>query len=655
MPTIHDIYKAIKETDVDPSHFEGLSYGITYNDRLGLPKGGDFLVVSPFGKLPADDAAFARASDQYDEGKMPIQEAFKDVLIKGNDLSADQTTLFIDIADLDDDNGNTVFLTEGGADSIAETIAGLVNELEKSRPGVTPVIRFLRGASGKVSVDDAFWNSHRPGIEAMFWKTDDSGKELVPRITHPNAQFHIGYYSPNFVMTPKEESGLKLASLMFGLAKGWSFDVVNTTVDTAFKTLTFSASWNHGKIVAIGGKTIMTGGINYWPDYIGKKGDGRGRIIDMQATVTGDAAASAQGGYLDYFWKYLNLKATDRRTDLRCFKRSITLNSKAKVGELPWQADKDVPIFKDLAKYHPKAPGTGIPVLSVARVGDWGGDVIAAYPVQGVDGLRDIFVNKAVPILEAEGNFSGILDKIHEFSDSGSYAGVLRTFGFSPAVWASDTARIWAIGNAQSTVYTSGQMLVGALQRGVGAYDAMVAATNKTRPPAHHWDGYLWSYELLRAFATVILRLRDNKADHAESGIYIVLGNNDPNNKRSGEWGDARSVGDVQARIVSLLRGLDAKLDEASASKLVGEYFHIRRIEKPYGKDGPDSIHTKTICVDRELLYVGSDNLYPSYNEEHGIWVDDKPAVAGWISDYWDVLWKKATGPTALDVKVSTK
>lgn len=426
---------------------------------------------------------------------------------------------------------------------------------------------------------------------------------------------------------------------------------MNATLDSAFSNLNFSASWNHGKIVAIGGKTMMTGGINYWPEYIGKDDSGRGRIIDMQATVTGDAAASAQRGYLDYFWKYLNLNAIDRQTDGRSFKKSISLTAKISPGHKLWQSDWKVPIFKDTVKFTPKT--TGIPVLSVARVGDWGGRYIAAYPVQAVDGLRDIYVNSMIPGLEATANFGGIIDLIHKSSDKGPVGSILNWLRFSPAAWASDTSRIWAIQNAKSTVYTSGQMIVGALQRAEKSWDTVVAHVNEKLPEGQKWDGYLWPYDLLLAFATVVLRLRDANKDPATSGIYIVLGNTDTT--RRGEWGDYRLIGDVRARIVPLLRGLDNKLTEAGALELLSKYLEIKRIRKPYGENGPDSIHTKTICVDRQLLYVGSDNLYPSYNEEHGIWVDHEPSVKGWISDFWDVLWAKATVATTADVNTVSK
>jgi phosphatidylserine/phosphatidylglycerophosphate/cardiolipin synthase-like enzyme len=57
-------------------------------------------------------------------------------------------------------------------------------------------------------------------------------------------------------------------------------------------------SWNHAKILAVNGKTAMTGGGNYWHEY----GDNQHLVNDIQARVTGDAAISAHT-YCDYFWQ----------------------------------------------------------------------------------------------------------------------------------------------------------------------------------------------------------------------------------------------------------------------------------------------------------------------------------------------------------------
>jgi hypothetical protein len=206
MPKITDIYNVIKRSDLDPKRFDGLAYGITNNDVLGLPGGGPFTVLSP--STPFGEAPYKKAVQVNSDGKpagifpgrMPIQEAFKAVLAQGYELSKDQTTVFIDIADLDDlgdgrNSGNPIFFTEGDKEktSVAEAICNLVNKIPQDKK---PVIRFLRGTETAAALDDKFWQVRRPGIEAIFWK--DEGGQLVPRISHPKAEIHVGYYSPNF-------------------------------------------------------------------------------------------------------------------------------------------------------------------------------------------------------------------------------------------------------------------------------------------------------------------------------------------------------------------------------------------------------------------------------------------------------------------------
>ena len=65
-----------------------------------------------------------------------------------------------------------------------------------------------------------------------------------------------------------------------------------------FKHLSDHISWNHGKVLAVNGKTMMTGGGNYWSVCSGGQHD----IVDQQAKLTGDAAISAHR-WADYFWK----------------------------------------------------------------------------------------------------------------------------------------------------------------------------------------------------------------------------------------------------------------------------------------------------------------------------------------------------------------
>ena len=66
-------------------------------------------------------------------------------------------------------------------------------------------------------------------------------------------------------------------------------------------------SWNHGKVLAVNGRVVMTGGGNYWNAYAanqevnGKNEHTDHTIVDHQARIVGDAAVSAHK-WVDYFW-----------------------------------------------------------------------------------------------------------------------------------------------------------------------------------------------------------------------------------------------------------------------------------------------------------------------------------------------------------------
>jgi hypothetical protein len=67
-------------------------------------------------------------------------------------------------------------------------------------------------------------------------------------------------------------------------------------------------TWNHGKLLAVNGTALMTGGINYISVYAPS---GNHDICDHSAKVKGDAAVSAHR-WADYFWKYVTTCCTPR-------------------------------------------------------------------------------------------------------------------------------------------------------------------------------------------------------------------------------------------------------------------------------------------------------------------------------------------------------
>jgi phosphatidylserine/phosphatidylglycerophosphate/cardiolipin synthase-like enzyme len=77
-------------------------------------------------------------------------------------------------------------------------------------------------------------------------------------------------------------------------------------------------------------------------------------------------------------------------------------------------------------------------------------------------------------------------------------------------------------------------------------------------------------------------------------------------------------------------------LQGADVDKAIAKHLKITRILKGSGQA---LSHHKLLCVDEQALYIGSDNAYPSYNEEHGVWIDDKDTIAAWKKDCWNPLW----------------
>lgn len=75
---------------------------------------------------------------------------------------------------------------------------------------------------------------------------------------------------------------------------------VNEIVDKVIINQAPSITWNHGKVLAVNGTTLMTGGINYWDLYAN---NGPHDICDHAVKVRGDAAVSAHR-WADYFWQY---------------------------------------------------------------------------------------------------------------------------------------------------------------------------------------------------------------------------------------------------------------------------------------------------------------------------------------------------------------
>jgi hypothetical protein len=134
------------------------------------------------------------------------------------------------------------------------------------------------------------------------------------------------------------------------------------------------------------------------------------------------------------------------------------------------------------------------------------------------------------------------------------------------------------------------------------------------------------------------------------------------------DWEDKSSIGDLKTKLKAVMRGmahmnaltgplsilfsnLAAAADvfthvdpvpENLIDQVVEKNFEVRRA---LGNGYYYYNHCKIVCVDDRMLYVGSDNAYPSYNEEHGAWIEDAAEVASWKTKFWNDMWDRAVPP----------
>jgi hypothetical protein len=171
--------------------------------------------------------------------------------------------------------------------------------------------------------------------------------------------------------------------------------------------------------------------------------------------------------------------------------------------------------------------------------------------------------------------------------------------------------------------------------------------------------------DLLIAFGYALARTRNTKTGSAKIRIVLATHRTKEEGGTRGDWEDSASIADLIKKLKAVMRGmatlnsvagplsglftnLAAAADvfthvdpvpEHLIDKVVKEQFEVRRA---LGNTTYYYNHSKIVCVDDRMLYVGSDNAYPCYNEEHGAWIEDAAEVASWKTKFWDQMWERA-------------
>ncbi|KAK3312683.1 hypothetical protein B0H66DRAFT_378894 [Apodospora peruviana] len=427
-------------------------------------------------------------------------------------------------------------------------------------------------------------------------------------------------------------------------------------------------SWNHAKYAAVNGKAMMTGGFNYWDDYLRNNETDAAQVkdvddvlIDFGIKMKGDAALSVHA-FADEIWGYLKTMNPDM--DKRSMAWKVNLASSMPEAKFVAAGPDDIPTgLFDKVVIQPATGATAgsFQVLTTARVGSMQLDDYR-YPSQLLDAFRDIALNVTWHRYEAQrkpeddhGNAVAELVAIAELLLEGTPS-LASVVGTHAAAWASKYARLYAIKNAKTSIHMTAQTLVDRLAfddwkghdsdkaKNKGVVDDLNGAMGFT--DAQAWDGDIWPYDLLSAFSKALSRLAKlpaptptEQGNAQGAAIYIVLSSKDT------AYGDPTSLQELKKRLKAVFKSmasrsanyLPEKTAEADVDDIVEKRFLVKR---PLKGLVSQKLHAKTMCVDREAVYVGSDNAYPHYNEEFGCWVEDRAIVDSFLTGFFDGLWK---------------
>lgn len=163
----------------------------------------------------------------------------------------------------------------------------------------------------------------------------------------------------------------------------------------------------------------------------------------------------------------------------------------------------------------------------------------------------------------------------------------------------------------------------------------------------------------------------------SDSGVYLMLSTHTQKQRKAGyirdRWNDPAPAQQIKDRVKVIMKalveinnnplhslaalalnsftaGLFTSFGTINAGgpvdvdQLVDKKLHIKRVFKA---DGTWVSHIKSVCADDKLMYVGSDNAYPHYNEEHGVWIDDQDTIKEWKEGYWQKYWDTSTDALA--------
>ncbi len=645
------IFDAI--TAIDPhGSFRSISYNRTSNNYLSP----DFWALMPYGSW-ANYPDFTKQS----AFEQKLLNAVKNAVLQANAVNSNEC--FIDISNLyTSSHYDSIGILQdtGFNPTIVQTIADYINTL----PSDVPVtIRYVMGVQygDEVSAPTKISDTTDMVAKAFF---------KPGLITNTNANFYFGSFSPNFMLSAASNNP---GNSVAGNIAATTDDSMNNILKNLWEwikaeikkydndvfvligeieeklqswimkfikevALKNSGSWNHSKIFAMNGYSLVTGGINYWNLYESREittpvntppPSSPPTVTDLDIHIDGGAAVDAHN-FLNYFWFYLvNQPATDTNS------WAVTGNIYDMVNNTAsFTACSNVPMFNS-----PGANASSMNALTVARNGNW--PIPTGYPVQIADAIRDVLINILAAGTDSSNEFEDIIDASFICwltgtllsDDNPEFLQILSTAGINPACWATRYARNIAIKGATNQVRVSQQTFIQHDVSTDAAFKEIAKEVNAVF--GSNWNGQIWPYDVMISMGFALSTFSNN-SENVGNGIDIVCSYYDTG------WSDNVKGSDFKNKLTEIMDGLmtlNMITANGDINTLVSTMVTYKRIDTMTSNGN----HCKMVLVDDSVCYIGSDNAYPCWNEEFGVWIDDPTSIANFITGYWNGVWENSS------------
>ena len=602
------LYKKIRSLDLN-KQMDKVAYSFTSNNKLSA-KG---FITTPFD----DDWELYPKYSKISEFALGIKECVKKATTNASGKC------FIDLSTLAYFAGNAMN-TESLNPSIEEKIVDYINNLPSS---VTPIVRMtfgipIRLPAKSISYFTTYLYENVKNPKALIYLANVAPSTFIPLKKDKNKSSIVGLLLDLLDLAQQQLKGAHLKKILLQVRDLVEFE--KDKIATYFSTSGVKpTAWNHSKIFAFNGYAAMTGGGNFWQTTNTQPSDNL-TVLNMGVNLTGPAAGDTHR-FLNQIWKYLeNIPENDQVSNAV---QGRIIDGREGLTNLI-----KAPIYKDSTVI--KTGNSDI--LSVSNVINI--NAKDSLPSHIIWIIKDLFFNLSKEYLKVHDSVDEFAELVELWDeDNPRFLMIMSKYKINPAWSASRILRKEAVKSANSNVIFSTQTFDLDVK---GSAGSQIAPLIDTLKKYFHidWNGLFVPYEVLNSLAYFIYNVAAVDPTLKEKQSLEIL----CSYYKKG-WSDDLRASEFKILLAEQIKSLISikKLPawpiQIELNTFINSIVNYRRPKENltfYGN------HAKLVMIDSSLCYIGSDNVYPNYNYQHGYWFDDKRAINKFLKKYWAPLKK---------------